>query len=203
MKLKKLSITILIITISLMISCKNEIKPRILYWSASSFTLNDSLRNWSFYLGYYIELSDTGDVKIMTRKMFQGPKEYYSIIIPDSIKTNILDLAMNNSMIFKTKREEDDEERHIYDGPTYTLRIQCDTIDKTISFIPPEGNQLQKRLVQIMDRVINNPIIKAKTEIDLTEYEKHIEKEVLRRIGTLPKIKDPIRFIPPIIEPEK
>lgn len=76
-------------------------------------------------------------------------------------------------------------------------------MNKTISLIPPQANSLQRRLVQIMTDMIDNPTIIAKTEKDLTDYENYTEKKVLKHRGPLPKIGPPIQFIPPVIAPDK
>ncbi len=202
MKRRTLQMVILILATFLVISCRNQIKPRTVYWSGSSFAFNtDSLTDWSFYLGYYIELSDTGETKLMTRKMFKSPMEYYEIIIPDSTKNTILELAMNDSMYHVPK--PDLEAGCIYDGYTSNLRFQCYTIDRSISFIRPEGNQVQKKLVRIMDNIWEHPIIKTGTFIDLKQYENNTEKEMIKYRPLLLRRGKTIHFIPPKIEPDK
>ena len=200
-------ILIIILTIFQLNSCRNQIKPRTVYWSGSLLTLkNDSSSEWSFYLGYYIELSDTGETKIMTRKMFQSPKEYYKIILPDSIKNTILTIVSNDSIYFVPKKNSyggyiyDGLYDGLYDGFTYNLSFKYDTIDNKIAFITPVANQTQKKLIRIMDRIWNNPLIIKETNIDLNQYENIIEKERLENFHPARRVKG--KFKPPVIVPD-
>ena len=172
-------------------SCKNQERPRTVYWSASSFiNPQDSLTDYSFYLAYYIEVSDTGDVKLMMHKTFQSPKQYFSILLSKSRKNRILDLAIKSmSQALKPNSHE-----YIYDGPIYNLKVKCDTIDKKISFITPLGNQMQRELILIMDSIWNHPRIKNKIYFDLTKYEEETKQEILKKNPLPLRLKSTIHF---------
>ena len=128
-------------------------------------------------MAYYIELSDTGEVKMMTRKMFQGPKEYYKITLTPSIKNTILNLAMNDSMYIKSN----DTVPCICENLLYCLRLQYDTIDNLTGLLRPKRNLIQQRIINMMDSIWKNPIIKSETFFDLSQYEKNTEKELFTR----------------------
>lgn len=196
MKGRLFQLLIIILTILQLNSCRNQIKPRTVYWSGSLFTLKNELSSdWSFYLGYYIELSDTGDTKIMTRKMFQSPKEYCKIILPDSIKNTILTLVLNDSIFLAQKN--DSNSVHLYDGFTYHLGFKQDKIDNKIAFITPTANQAQKRLIQIMDNILENPLIVKGTYIDLIQYEINTKNELLKNFHPPKRVTG--KFKPPVL----
>ena len=192
---KKIQVLILVFIIILSISCKCQNKIT-LYWSGSIFTQNDRQNGWLFYLANYIEINDSGVVKIMIRKEFQSPMEFYIIEISDSVKNKILNLAMNPSMFSKINKKR----ISIYDGLTYSLRIKFDSKERKICYIPSQGNEIQKGFVKIMELILDNPSIKAKIVINLKGYEKTTEKDVLRSKRRLPQImNDSIVFSPPKI----
>jgi hypothetical protein len=198
MKRKNIKYVTILLTTLLMISCGSQVKPRTLYWSGTSMIRqNDSLSNYSLYIGYYIEISDTGDANLMTRKMFQDTMLFYKIVLSESTKDRILKLAMDKSSCIEEKKDSD--KWYIYDGFTYNLRIKSDTTDRNISFIRPRGNRVQKELVLVMDSIWTQHKIKAKTFFDLTEYRKNTEKEFFKNNAPPPLLKSTVKFVAPVI----
>lgn len=154
----------------------------------------------SFYMVYYIELSDTGEVRLMKRTEYKSPMEYYSIQMSDSLKQAIIALCANDSL-FRPKPKREDE-GYVYDGPTYHIQYCIDSITRTALFIPPSGNFAQQRLVKIMDSILHNHIIIQKTSFDLKELVSNIDKEC-RKLSPPPILsRDTIKFIPPVLKPE-
>ena len=198
MKKTSIKYATIVLTTFLMISCGSQVKPRTLYWSGTAmFRQNDSVPHYSLYIGYYIEISDTGDVNFMTRKMFKDTMLFYKIVLSESTKNRILKLAMEESSCVEKKI--DTNACYIYDGFTYNLRIKSDTIDRKISFIKPLGNKVQNKLVAIMDSIWTRHKIKSKTFFNLTEYRKKTENEILKKNPPPPLLKSTVKFVAPVI----
>ena len=149
---------------------------------------------------YYIELSDTGEVRLMKRTEYKSPMEYYSIQMSDSLKQAILSLCTNDSLFRPRPKRED--EVYVYDGPTYHIQYCIDTITRTALFIPPSGNFAQQRLAKIMDSILQNHVIIQKASFSLKELASKIDKECRRLSPPLFPSRDTIIFVPPIIKPE-
>jgi len=113
----------------------------------------------------------------MTRKMLQGPKEFYTITLSPSIKNTILNLAMNDSMYINSM----DTVPCICESLLYCLRLQYDTIDNSTGLLRPKRNRIQQRIINMMDSIWKNPIIKTETFFDLSQYEKNTEKRLFTR----------------------
>jgi|GEM_PF-6626048 len=154
----------------------------------------------SFYMVYYIELSDTGEVRLMKRTEYKSPMEYYSIQMSDSLKQAILSLCTNDSLFRLRPKRED--EVYVYDGPTYHIQYCIDTITRTALFIPPSGNFAQQRLAKIMDSLLHNHIIIQKASFSLKELASKIDRECRRLSPPLFPSRDTIIFFPPVIKPE-
>lgn len=184
-----IKILILLLFIILIISCGNEKKPRTIYWSGSTFHFpRDTSISWGiYYLNYYIELSDTGANKLMIRADSNNKMEFYTIHIPDTLKNLIYSLANNDSTYFlKILSEEDGI---IYDGLQYNLRFISDSIQRTVTLIPPLANQIQKKVYNIMNEIREHPSIKHQTYFDLQEYQKITEKAVREQYPLKPLVK--------------
>ena len=210
MKVKINYILILILTILGLYSCEIDKRPRTIYWSGSGYSMSkiDSTYIQSFYLGYYIELSDTGDIRIMTRKDYQGEKLFYRIKLTSSTKDSIFSLIENKNIfldsISNLKESEDVyiEERYpCYSGFIYNLNYKCDSINRIISYIPTIANPSQKKLRILMDSVMKNYMIIKETQIDLTQYESKLENEIRMKFPP-PKIGEPILFTPSLYKNE-
>jgi len=197
MKKTSIKYVTIVLTTLLMISCGGQVKPRTLYWSGTHLVRqSDSVPHYSLYIGYYIEISDTGDVNFMTRKMFKDTMLFYKIVLSESTKNRILKLAMDQSSCVEEKT--DTNKCFIYDGFTYNLRIKSDTTDRRVSFIRPLGNKIQKELVAIMDSIWTRHKIKSKTFFDLTEYRRNTEKELFKK-NPPPLLKSTVKFVAPVI----
>jgi hypothetical protein len=141
---------------------------------------------WKFYLGYLIEVSDTGGVKLMTRNRFMASTECYKVRLSYSTLNEIFKLV-DDTIIFTqpTKREESG---CVYDGPTYTLLVKTDSNSRIVTYIPCLGNSPQKSLRIIMEGVREKPVVIEKTNIPLNEYKDIIYKNALKFSEPLPMI---------------
>jgi hypothetical protein len=172
-------------------NCSNQLKPRTITWSGSLITFHNagSSSKGEYYLGYYIELSDTGESRLMTRQMFNSQKEYYNIIIPDSVKENLWEL-IKDVTIFKEPKY-DSTRVYINDDFIYNLEYKNDTIDKQLTLLRfPEANEIQKKFGSIMDIIFSKPIIMNKANFDLKQYEQNTENQIRKIITPLEVLKD-------------
>ena len=183
-------------------SCIDHKNPRTVYWSGSSFHLDnesgiDSMQKWIFYLGYYIEVSDTGDTKLMTRKEFNAKREYYLINLADSVKDEILELSADKSSYSMSNEEPNDN----YSGFSYSLKFKNDTIERTTSFIPIIATPAQKKLYSIFNEIWKNHMIIRQTTFETREYEKTtaLELNKLSPPPPLPK-NEQIKFPPDMMK---
>ncbi|MEI7594953.1 MAG: hypothetical protein WCK02_04335 [Bacteroidota bacterium] len=169
---------ILTLIILVFYSCKTDRKPRTIYWSASRFEnyIRDTVHKPKLHLGYYIEISDNGDAKLMTRKNFNAPKEFYKIKIPDSLINQIFNLT-NNDSLFIVKKLNNNESA-IYDGPTYYIQYSNDSTKKEAVYEPYRSNLIQGKMQRIMKSILINPVIICNTQINLIEYEKQVEETI-------------------------
>jgi hypothetical protein len=182
----------------LLFSCGRPVQPRTLYWSGTRMERkNDSLNTYSLYIEYYIEVSDTGGAKLMTHKIYKDTMLCYKIELSDRTKDRILKLAMDSTSCVEKKK--DPNFCCIYDGLLYNLRIKSAGTDRKYSYIRPLGNQVQKELIVIMDSIFERHRIQSRTFLDLTEYQKSTEKDVLTR-NPPPKLKGTIKFVTPVIK---
>jgi hypothetical protein len=199
-----LQLIIALILICLMFdACNKAKKPRTVFWSAFTYTYDfvnrDSITPLYFYLVNYIEVSDTGETKIMKRKQFKSPKEFYIIKIPDSVKSEILAFSSEDSC-FLSKRYNPQEETRIYDGPTYFLQFKCDSIDKSVAFVPYSSYPLQRKLLNIFEDIRKSYQIIKETNLNLTNYEKKLDEKFRKNLPPPPR-RD-IKFTPPEIKPD-
>ena len=164
-------------------TCKKINKPRTVFWSGNKYTYTfekeDSISPLYFYLGFYIEISDTGETKLMTRKNFNAPKEFYIINLPDSLKKVILSQASKDYCFLSPKH---DPFISMYDGFTFHVQFKCDSIDKSVTFIPLFANSIQKELLSIFQKIRNSPKIIKETSIDLKIMRKGLMKKFVKTI---------------------
>ena len=179
-------------------SCGRQVEPRTLYWSGSRIErVKDSLNTYSLYIVYYIEVSDTGEAKFMTRKMYKDTMQFYTIALSESTKNRILKLATDSTSCIENKM--DSNRGYIYDGLLYNIRIKKHEKDFSYSFIRPRGNLVQKELIVIMDSIFTRHKIQSRTFIDLTDYQRTTEKYVLTK-NRPPKLKGTVKFVAPVIK---
>ena len=202
MKVKISYTLILIMTIFGLYSCNVDKRPRTVYWSGSGYSVSkiDSINVQSFYLGYFIELSDTGDVRIMSRTDNQGERLFYNIKLTSSTKDSIFALIESNTMFLdsiscmkKNKDGFNQENYSCYSGFIYNLQFKCDSINQIISYIPTIANPSQKKMRSLMDSIWKNYVVIKETNIDLTQYESNLENEIRIKFPPL-EIRNEIKY---------
>jgi len=179
---------------TLLYACKNERLIRTVYW-AESMSNNEIQNNNSklFYLAHYIEIADTGDIKIMKRKRPDSNNECYKIKLNESLKNEILMLASQDSIYCFPQKDLD--QTIVYSGLTYHLHFVCDTTNRSVTFIKPATFQHHKRLISIMDSIFKNPVVLDTIHMDLQQIERQIKDKIPENYQSPSRNK--IKFAPP------
>ena len=112
-------------------------------------------------------------------------------------KNRILKLATDSTSCIENKK--DSNCCNIYDGLLYNIRFKNHEKDLMYSFIRPKGNPVQMELVTIMDSIFKRHRIQSRIFLDLTDYQKRTEKDVLTR-NPPPKLNGRVKFVAPVIK---
>ncbi|NVO03262.1 MAG: hypothetical protein HXX09_11240 [Bacteroidetes bacterium] len=195
-----------IILITIFGSCNSPKKSHWkVIWSGFTYKLNeetnDTINYPNLFLANYIEINDSGKVKLMIRKYPSIEPHYYQYNFLDEIVTKrIFDLVTNDSAFIEKSRGS---EIVIYDGLTYALEFQQDFGRKYCIFIPRRTNVIQGELHNIFKEMFNSYSFIPCYAFDLSDYEKNTNNQVHERDMDPPPTKKTIKFTPPIIQKEE
>jgi len=174
--------------------CQEKSTPRTLYFSAFTYRyndLNDSIDTIpKFYHAYYIEVADTGTAKLMKRERFNAPMCYYNIHLRDTVKSEILNLAFNDSTYIKKQLRDD--HNLLYCGFSFSLQALKDTIHQRSLFIPYYLQGSGKRLYQMLDNIYEHPQITDTIKFNLQSYEEELDNYIRNRhpFNSPPQVKE-------------
>jgi len=191
---QKFLLLFIFVLMILLYSCKKERLIRTVHWAESMSNIemqNNELE--PFYLFHYIEVADTGDIKVMMHKKTDSNSESFKIKLTESLKNEILTLASQDSIYCFPQKDLD--QTIVYSGLTYHLHFVCDTTNRSVTFIKPMTFQHHKRLISIMDSIFKNPVVLDTIHMDLQQIERQIKDKIPENYQSPSRNK--IKFAPP------
>lgn len=158
--------------------------------------------NWyktHFYLGHYIEISDTGKSILITRASYDEKREYFEIDIDQITKNQLFALA--DQKIYYYNRDTIHNARTLYCGLNYTIVYQKGIRTNKIQFLPPFANSSLEYLHRKFERIYKFTETNSKINIDTLLYDSLSYQNVKDFPKSLPPrlVKD-VNFFLPIVK---
>ncbi len=157
-------------------SCQKISFNRKLVWFGSSYlpdTSNSVIdSNWykkHFYLGHYIEISDTGKSILITRASYGEKRECFEIQIDKKTKNKLF--AMADEKMYYYNRDTIHIAGTLYCGLNYTIFYQKGIKTNKIQFLPPFANSSLDYLHRKFERIYKFTEINSKISIDTLLYD--------------------------------
>ncbi len=201
-RLFRMALIVIIIFTSL--GCKDKLEIKTVSWTGTSHTIADTIVfsndtqyvNDQLYLGHQVIISDTG-CRLITRKQYDAPRQFYSLIINDSIKEIIFKLAFDREIITFNEPELTEEyDGKLYCGFNYILSVDKPKFHTDINYLPPHANDKLIRLHNIFNSILAKPIIVNAIQVDTLKLDSLIFEKV-KGINPNPPLRSTVKFQSP------
>ncbi len=186
------------------LSCNQHEPIRTLSWTGTSHTIADTfifekdtqIVKKDLYLAYQIVVSDTG-CRLITRKDYDAPRQFYKIAIKDSLKEVLFRCAFDTAVVnFKEPVANKGNYGIIYCDFNHLLGMDVGRFHYHINYVPPRSNTQIKKLHHLFEYIQQHPIIIAPMVVDTLAIDSAVYERV-KGFMPRPPLKSTITFTPP------